>query len=239
MKYMGSKARHAKELLPIILKDHSPDMWYVEPFVGGANMISKVPNNFKRFGSDTHEYLIALLSAAAKGWLPPENISEGQYTEIKNNKENYPPELVGYAGFALSYGAMWFSSYRKDSIGKRNYSAESYRGAIKEFPSLRGVKFTNKSFSELVLPKNCTIYCDPPYRDTAQYKNSKTGKNIDFDHERFYEWCRDRHKEGHKVFISEYWMPDDFVCVWSKEVNNSLTKNTGSKKGVEKLYTLM
>ena len=24
MKYMGSKARHAKELLPIILKDHKP-----------------------------------------------------------------------------------------------------------------------------------------------------------------------------------------------------------------------
>ena len=43
MKYMGSKARHAKELLPIILKDHTPDMWYVEPFVGGANMIDKVP----------------------------------------------------------------------------------------------------------------------------------------------------------------------------------------------------
>lgn len=42
MKYMGSKARHAKELLPIILKDHTPDMWYVEPFVGGANMIDKV-----------------------------------------------------------------------------------------------------------------------------------------------------------------------------------------------------
>ena len=38
MKYMGSKARIAKYILPIILKDRKPDQWYVEPFVGGGNM---------------------------------------------------------------------------------------------------------------------------------------------------------------------------------------------------------
>lgn len=36
MKYVGSKNRHAKEILPIILKDRKPDQWYVEPFVGGG-----------------------------------------------------------------------------------------------------------------------------------------------------------------------------------------------------------
>ena len=40
------------------------------------------------------------------------------------------------------------------------------------------------------------------------------------------------------MFVSEYQMPEDFICVWSKEVNSSLTKETGSKKGVEKLFTL-
>ena len=34
MKYMGSKNRHSKQILPIILKDRSPEQWYVEPFVG-------------------------------------------------------------------------------------------------------------------------------------------------------------------------------------------------------------
>jgi len=41
---------------------------------------------------------------------------------------------------------------------------------------------------------------------------------------------------GHDVFVSEYSAPDDFACVWSKEVNNSLTKDTGSKKGFECLF---
>jgi len=40
----------------------------------------------------------------------------------------------------------------------------------------------------------------------------------------------------HSMFISEYTAPDDFECVWSKRVNNTLVKNTGSKKGVEKLF---
>jgi len=45
MKYMGSKNRIAKHLLPIMLAEcekHGITKW-VEPFVGGANMIDKVP----------------------------------------------------------------------------------------------------------------------------------------------------------------------------------------------------
>jgi DNA adenine methylase len=41
MKYMGSKNRIAKYILPIMLKERGQRIW-VEPFVGGANMIDKV-----------------------------------------------------------------------------------------------------------------------------------------------------------------------------------------------------
>ena len=41
MKYLGSKNRIAKEILPIMLKYRGERVW-VEPFVGGANMIDKV-----------------------------------------------------------------------------------------------------------------------------------------------------------------------------------------------------
>lgn len=59
MKYMGSKRRIAKHILPIILKDRKEEQWYVEPFVGGANIIDKVVGN--RIGADCNGYLIALL----------------------------------------------------------------------------------------------------------------------------------------------------------------------------------
>ena len=37
MRYTGNKSRIAKYILPIILKDKN-QQWFVEPFVGGANI---------------------------------------------------------------------------------------------------------------------------------------------------------------------------------------------------------
>ena len=101
MKYMGSKNRFAKELLPIILKDRAPNQWYIEPMVGGANMIDKVDGN--RLGSDFNEYLTEMWSALINGWKPKEHYTKDEYIDIKNNKENYPKHLVGYVGFICSY----------------------------------------------------------------------------------------------------------------------------------------
>jgi len=60
MKYMGSKNRIAKEILPIMLKERNQRTW-VEPFVGGANLIDKVDG--KRIGADINPYLIDALIA--------------------------------------------------------------------------------------------------------------------------------------------------------------------------------
>lgn len=226
---MGSKNRIAKYILPIMLAERKPDQWWVEPFVGGCNMIDKVDG--KRLGSDVNEYLMSLIVALRDGWLPPLDISEKEFKEIRANKDNYPKELVGYAGFQLSYGSAWFSSYRKDSIGKRNYSHEAYRNVAKQAPKLSDIKFRNVSYDKLEIPKNSLIYCDPPYRETSGY-------GISFDHYSFYEWCLAKHKEGHTVFVSEYSMPPVFECIWEKEIVSSLTKNTGAKKGVERLFTI-
>lgn len=231
MKYMGSKARHAKQILPIILKDRKPDQWYVEPFVGGANVIDKVDGN--RFGADSNEYLIALLTAMSKGWLPPEDLTKDEYQSIKLAPDDYPKELVAYAGFQLSYGAVWFGSYRRDNEGKRNYAKEAFRNVAKQQPNLVGVDFVCCNYLYLPVPPKSLIYCDPPYEGTADYK---AGGRI--DHDQFWQWCRDKKAEGHTIFVSEYNAPDDFVCVWEKQVNSSLTKNTGAKKATEKLFTL-
>lgn len=49
MKYMGSKARHAKEIIKAMETELGGSLWnwgsgdkdYVEPFVGGANICNK------------------------------------------------------------------------------------------------------------------------------------------------------------------------------------------------------
>ena len=70
MKYMGSKARFAKHILPIILKDRQPNQSYIEPFAGGMNMIDKVDGI--RIANDQHEELMAMWQVLIyDNWDPP------------------------------------------------------------------------------------------------------------------------------------------------------------------------
>ncbi len=95
--------------------------------------------------------------------------------------------------------------------------------------AVKGVRFIESSYSELDIPPNSIIYCDPPYEGTTKYKD-------DFNHILFWQWCREKAKEGHQVFISEYNAPDDFVCIWQQELNVSVAKNGKHKKAIEKLF---
>lgn len=91
---------------------------------------------------------------------------------------------------------------------------------------------SKKRICKHIIPKKSIIYCDPPYRDTKKYDK------IDFNYDNFYQWCFDKKSEGSRVFISEYWMPDDFNCIWEKEVPIHMNSYEGNNRRVEKLYCL-
>ena len=86
-------------------------------------------------------------------------------------------------------------------------------------------------YNDVDIPLNSIVYCDIPYKNTKQYETSKN-----FDYERFYEWCR-KNKGNYKIFISEYSMPSDFICVWQKEITNAMNQ-TKTYKPIERLYTI-
>ena len=137
MKYMGSKARFAKALLPIILKDRKENQTYLEPFAGGMNMIDKVDGI--RIANDQHQELMAMWQALIyDNWDPPQSVSEEDYRHIKYNQDKYPKHLVAYVGFN-SFGGKWFAGYRRDKEGKRDYWGEHYRNITKQVPNLEGV----------------------------------------------------------------------------------------------------
>ena len=246
---MGSKNRIAKHILPIILKDRKPNQWYVEPFVGGANMIDKVKG--LRLGYDYNELLIACLDALANGWEPPKFISRDFYSECraKVNSGVYSTEeayILGYVGINGSYGGRWFDGgYAGRSVTKkgtiRDYPLEAYNNVMKQVNNIKGVEFISADYGDIDnidLPPSSIIYCDPPYTGTKEYT---AAKKSGFDTNEFWSWCRERAFDGHSVFISEYNAPDDFVCVWQQEVKSSLSatgKCGGSKKSIEKLFTI-
>ena len=228
MKYMGSKNRIAKHILPIILKDRKENQYYVEPFVGGANMIDKVGG--LRIGADFNAYNICLFKGIQDGFIPPDYISEDGYKKAQQNRELTP--LVSFIGYGCSYSGKWFGGYARGNDIKgnaRNYTLESKKNIMNQSVRLQDVLFIHSSYDELEIPDNSIIYCDPPYENATSYKDK-------FNHSKFWEWCREMSKKGHKVFISEYNAPDDFKCIWQQEVNSSLTKDTGSKKAIERLF---
>lgn len=230
MVYMGSKNRIAKELIPIITKDLKPNQWYCEPFVGGANMIDKIEHPYK-LGADNNKYLIALLEAVQNGQELPENINKDEYIAVKTNKDNYPDWYVGFVGFVCSFRAKFFGGYSgyyttKTGI-QRNYIKERINNILKQ--NLDGIKLVCSSYDALDIPANSIIYCDPPYNGTTKYKDS-------FDSDAFWQWCRDKAKEGHTVYVSEYNAPEDFKCIWEKKINSNLGGT--SKTATEKLFTI-
>ena len=230
MVYMGSKNRIAKELIPIITKDLKPNQWYVEPFVGGANMIDKIEHPYK-LGADNNKYLIALLEAVQNGQELPEHITKDEYIAVKTNKDNYPDWYVGFVGFVCSFRGKFFGGYSgyyttKTGI-QRNYIKERINNILKQ--NLDGIKLVCCSYDALDIPANSVIYCDPPYNGTTKYKDS-------FDSDAFWQWCRDKAKEGHTVYVSEYNAPEDFKCIWEKQINSNLGGR--SKVAKEKLFTI-
>lgn len=225
---MGSKAKYAAELLPLILKDRQPDQCFVDLFCGSCSIVCKVPG--PRIANDNNIYLIEMWRAIQSGWIPPQHVSEIEYRSIQQNKEIYPNYLVGYVGFNLSYAGKWWGGYARDKAGKRDYGAEAFRNVTKQIPLLTDIEFFNLDYKNVPIPQNSIIFCDPPYANTTRYKTA-------FDHLDFWDWIR-RISQEHQVFVTEYTAPPDFKCIWSKKVNNSLTQNTGSKQGIESLWVL-
>jgi DNA adenine methylase len=225
MQYMGSKNRIAKEILPIILKNRKEGQWYVEPFVGGCNMIDKVTGN--RIGNDVHYFLIEMWKALQDGWKPPENVSKDEYHKIKADPHLFNPALVGFVGFLCSFGGKWWGGYASNTKGD-NYAERGARVLLKQIKSLDGVRFTNSDYWLVPILPNSIVYCDPPYRGTTGYANK-------FDHELFWSYVRNLTNLGHIVFVSEYSAPDDFECILEIQHKTILDKNSQSVR-VEKLF---
>lgn len=239
MKYVGSKNRISKELAPIIQSYITDEtVAYIEPFVGGANMIDEI-NHHNKIGSDLHKELIALhnFNRDHSDKLPY-TITEEEYLTVKNNKDAYSDYYVGLVGFCATFGAKYFGGYargyKSDGITPRDLPNEAIRNLQNQSANIQGITFECKSFTDYKPSeyKNCVFYLDPPYRKTLSYS---TGG---FPYEEFDKWAIELAKNN-TVLISEYEMPEEyFECIWSKDVKVGISGqgDIKNKKRVEKLF---
>lgn len=233
MKYVGSKARLAPKIIPIMSKRRRGRPW-IEPFCGGCNSIQYV--NGRRFAYDNNHYLIEMWKALLSGQSIP-TITKADYQSIRSKPDNYPPWLVGWVAINCSYSGKWWGGFAgkvKTQSGLRDYQAEAIRNVEKQLPKLQGVKFECFSYNQIDLPRSAIVYCDPPYQSTLGYHDQ-------FDHKQFWQWVRDNHTYCRPIYVSEYQAPDDFRCIWSQERGSSLSANGkagGRKQSIERLFVL-
>ena len=244
MVYMGSKSRIAKDIVPIIQKciDDNHIETYIEPFVGGCNVIDKVRCS-ERIGNDKNKYLIALLAHLQNYGVLLDEVPRDLYSQVRSDYNDgtsdtkYEDWYVGNVGFLASYNGRWFDGgyakpgyeMTKSGLRYRDYYQEAKNNILSQVDRLKDVTLSCEDYQDLPYFENDMIYCDPPYQNTKQYANS-----ADFNYEEFWNWVRNISKTCY-VLVSEINAPDDFMCVWEKSVSRSI-KSADKSKAIEKLF---
>ncbi len=241
MKYIGSKERISNLIVPFIQDciDDNNIKSYIEPFVGSCAIIEKINCKLKQ-GFDSNQYLIALWREVQRGLdLSRIYLTKEQYDKVKNNKDEFPDWMVGFAGFLCTYNAKFFGGYAKVTTTKigttRNYQDESIRNIMKQSNNITDIKFKNIDFFDIKYLDNNFIYLDPPYDKTTSYELKHCGKE-EFNFSKYLDKTIELSKNNF-VICSEYQMPENFICIWEKNLTTTLD-NASRKIVTEKLFTL-
>lgn len=240
MKYMGSKSRIAKYIIPFLTKSNPTNIY--DLFCGGLNLSDEINSNdlfankYNIYANDNNKYLIAMWKGLQQNLKKPYTISKELYSEARtefNNNTNikFSDFEIGWIGWVASFNGRFFDGgYIEKRISGRDDKKEGIRNIEKQIHLIKDFQFTNLDYFDVeILPKS-VVYCDIPYKNTKQYTTSKN-----FDYEGFYEWCKVKTRQGFKVFISEYNMPAGFDIVWEKEIK-SFMKPSRAETKIERLF---
>lgn len=244
MVYLGSKNRIAKHIVPIIQKviDDTKATIYIEPFVGGANIIDKIKCE-ERYGYDNKANLIALLRAAQFDFDSiPEDLTKeiwdlykNDYRQAKGDPTKMKEDLAisGAVSFLGSYNTKGFAGGFAAPTESRNYYEERYKALKLQREQLGFDKiiFDCKDYKD-IQATNAVIYCDPPYLGVTGYGYAFESH---FDHDEYWNWVREISQHNY-VLCSENTIPDDFAVLWERPLKYQTHKTKRPTK-LEKLVT--
>ena len=245
MRYQGGKSKQWKYIVPIIERclKKNPNALYVEPFIGGGNIFTRVNHHIK-LGNDIDSDVIDMWKHFKETHEVPDHslITKDFYLklrdEYKTNQRSHPSWLYGFVANACSYGGKKWGGFASINPNRgENHILEacaSTQRQILEDSFLKpDIRFCCDDYRNINIPESSVIYCDPPYKGTMGY-------GTDFNNDDFWNWCREQAKRGCKVFVSEYSAPADFRCIWKKKKKDGMgttVKGKHQKTKIEKLFT--
>ena len=171
---------------------------------------------------------LAVKTLGFKGWPKSENTITKKRLYLRRKIEHYrvtkiPEHLHKYLSESQREKLNQIDNLRKLQQLERLERLER----LEQLEQLERLSFSAKDYRDVEIRPNSVVYCDIPYKGTADYLNS-------FDHKAFYEWVMTR---DFPVYVSEYSLDDSrFKLVYSVDKRSLLSadKSVGNKS--EKLF---
>lgn len=202
--FQGGKWKVGKTLAEMIEAHRAPGQTYIEPFVGGANVIWRISG--ARIGSDLHELLINFWLAVVEDIWKPDPIAptDAEYDNFKARYEHVrdfsglsrkEQAQVAWIGYAASHDGAWFNGIRRETPTTTTLDMQR--------PGVAGVKFWHCDYTAYKRRKGCLFYCDPPYIGHTGY----AAVGGEFDHAKFWDWAARMARHNNTMLVSEATLP--------------------------------
>ena len=261
--WTGSKHRYLKDLFSVL--PCQENLRVLDPFMGGGDLISKLPLSWEVFASDSMRQIVDLHKAIQDGSLNSEDIAE-QYLSrgmSKVNRDAYLKLRVDYSqskdikllyllmtnsfnnqlrfnlsgGFNMPFGKD--RTFNKNMVTKLN----NYKVAIDN----RSINFFCKSYTDWDFLAFDFVLIDPPYLNTTATYNESTGWNEADDAELFSKLDEMTVYKKNFVYFNQLiasGKANEQLDVWSKKYNVRILKETTkncsyNKKGGETIEIMV
>lgn len=226
MQYMGGKERIHKHILRAIefAKWDSGAAKYLEPFVGGASIASRITGFDEVVLSDVEPLVADVWNAARAGWSPYP-IDLQQYHDLRSVVGAGPQ--AGYAAFGVSYGGRKWQGFAKDREDRKYSQTAAAAGIARKALGLP-VDIQVLDYTAHTPEDGWVVYCDPPYAGTKAYDHP-------WNADKFWEVADSWVDAGAVVLVSEYAAPDHWSTMWSRRKHVAMGRET--LFAVERLFT--
>jgi site-specific DNA-adenine methylase len=210
--HQGGKHKCRKLLTEIIESYRSKGQKYIEPFVGGANILYLVGDHGPRIASDLFQPCVSFWQQVQKGWLPEIPTLDEYMVDLERYKHETDfshlsqrkQAQIMFNAIPCSYGGSYFNRFRYSSTNEDPQAA--IRAIKRQRPGIMGVEFHYRRHTIYGRRRGCIFYMDPPYATPPEAEREVRGYDHvgeDFDTPKFWDFCARLVRNGNIVLVSE------------------------------------
>ena len=247
--YTGSKHRYLSEILKVL--PSSENLKVLDPFVGGGDLISKLPDSWSVTASDVSTQLIKMHKAMQAGSIGVNSINTicSDYNLDKENAKGYFELRSDYNSLTktgshcpdLLYSLICHSNtnmmrFNKSGgfnmpFGKRTFNKNMQNKLLNYCELLNGasIEFLVNDFSDWDFLKFDLLLIDPPYAGSVATYNEQGGWAIEQEMNLYLKVDQAASNGVNFLLFGQVWangVYNQMLDIWSKKYNVVELKNT-------------